>query len=93
VMGGLLHGVVTGVAGRMMAKDKTFAFRFWERKTKLSWIGLCMRITWNICSHNFPLKVIVNGDRAAHQSPGHGRIVPYTEAKKRECVIPRPKSD
>jgi hypothetical protein len=31
-------------------------------------------------------------DRDAHQSPDRGRIVPYTEAKKRECLLPRPKT-
>jgi hypothetical protein len=31
-------------------------------------------------------------DRDAHQSPDRGRIVPYTEAKKRECLIPRPET-
>jgi hypothetical protein len=30
-------------------------------------------------------------DRDAHQSPDRGRIVPYTEAKKRECLILRPR--
>jgi hypothetical protein len=31
-------------------------------------------------------------DSDAHQSSDRERIVPYTEAKKRECHIPRPKS-